>query len=256
MINMGVELNLDEILSSDDVDLSSFKIKDHLDPKIWENIGGKTKLNPKVRNKLLLIADDFFDSLELDFVDIKDIIFTGSLANYNWSNYSDIDLHIVLDFKEIDENIDIIKNYFNAKKAYWGEEHSIKIYGYDVEIYVQDKGEKHYSTGIYSVLHNKWVIRPLKDQKIEDREFIKKKASGYMNLIDRLETYYNKGQYNFLLRKIDKIKDKLKLMRQSGLESNGEFSNENLIFKVLRRTGYIEKLYDLQLKSYDKAFSI
>jgi len=77
-----------------------------------------------------------------------------------------------------------------------------------------------------------------------------------MNLIDSLDSFYEKGYYNYLIRKIDKIKDKIKKMRQSGLEAGGEFSNENLIFKVLRRTGYIEKLYDLQLKAYDRAFSL
>jgi len=253
MIN---ELNLDEIINSDDIDLSSFKVKDHLDPTIWDNVNDQYILKPKIRSKLLIIADDFYDSLDLDFVDIKDVIFTGSLANFNWSNFSDIDLHLMLDFTEVDKNVDLVKNYFNSKKATWNDEHDIKIKGYDVEVYAQDVKEKHYSTGIYSILHNKWLIKPNPNEKIKDKNLIKQKASEYMNLIDSLETFYEKGHYNYLIRKIDKIKDKIKKMRQSGLESSGEFSNENLIFKVLRRTGYIEKLYDLQLRSYDRAFSL
>lgn len=253
---MNRDINLDEILNPEDVDLSSFKIKDHLDPKIWDVKDGKYVLKSKIRNRLLVLADDFFDSLGLDFVDIKDIIFTGSLANYNWSNFSDIDLHIVLDFGEVDKNEEIVKGYFNAKKAAWNDEHDVKILGYDVEVYLQDRKEKHFSTGVYSILHSKWLIKPSKDQKIEDREFIKKKASDYMNLIDSLDSFYEKGYYNYLVKKIDKIKEKIKDMRQEGLEAKGEFSKENLVFKVLRRTGYIEKLYDLQVKSYDKAFSL
>jgi len=253
---MNNELNLDEIINPDDVDLSSFKIKDHLDPTIWDSVDNKYILKSKIRSRLLIIADDFYDSLDLDFVDIKDIIFTGSLANYNWSNFSDIDLHIVLDFAEVDKNEEIVKGYFNSKKSIWNDEHDIKIKGYDVEIYVQDIKEKHYSTGVYSILHNKWLIEPSKKEKISNKTLIKQKSSEYMNLIDSLDSLYEKGYYNYLIRKIDKIKDKIKKMRQSGLEAGGEFSNENLIFKVLRRTGYIEKLYDLQLKAYDRAFSL
>lgn len=253
---MNRDINLDEILNPEDVDLSSFKIKDHLDPKIWDIKDGKYVLKPNIRERLIVLADDFYDSLDLDFVDIEDIIFTGSLANYNWSNFSDIDLHIVLDFAEVDKNEELVKGFFNARKAAWNDEHDVKILGYDVEVYVQDKKEKHFSTGVYSILGNKWLIKPSKDQKIEDREFIKKKASDFMNLIDGLESFYEKGYYNYLIKKIDRIKEKIKNMRQEGLESKGEFSKENLIFKVLRRTGYIEKLYDLQTKAYDKAFSL
>lgn len=253
---MNRDINLDEILNPEDIDLSSFKIKDNLDPKIWDVIDGEYVIKKNIRQRLLVLADDFFDSLDLDFVDIQDVIFTGSLANFNWSNFSDIDLHIVLDFSEIDKNEEIIKGYFNSKKSVWNDEHDIKIKGYDVEVYVQDTKEKHYSTGVYSLLHNKWLIKPSKDQKIKNSKLIKEKASEYMNLIDSLESFYDKGYYSYLIRKIDRIKEKIKKMRQTGLESGGEFSNENLIFKVLRRMGYIEKLYDLQTKAYDRAFSL
>lgn len=253
---MNRDINLDEILNPEDVDLSSFRIKDKLDPTIWDLVDGQYVIKKNIRQRLLIIADDFFDSLDLDFVDIQDVIFTGSLANYNWSNFSDIDLHIVLDFADVDKNEEIVKGYFNSKKSVWNDEHDIKIKGYDVEIYVQDIKEKHYSTGVYSLLHNKWLIKPSKDQKIKDSGMIKTKASDYMNLIDSLDSFYEKGYYNYLIKKIDRIKEKIKKMRQTGLESGGEFSNENLIFKVLRRTGYIEKLYDLQLKAYDRAFSL
>jgi hypothetical protein len=253
---MNRDINLDEILNSEDVDLSSFIIKDHLDPKIWDLKNGTYVLKPKIRQRLMVLADDFYDSLDLDFVDIKDIIFTGSLANYNWSNFSDIDLHIVLDFVEVDKNEDLVKGFFNARKAAWNDEHDVKILGYDVEVYVQDRKEKHFSTGVYSILRNKWLLKPSRDQKIENKEFIRKKSSDFMNLIDSLDSFYEKGYYNYLIKKIDRIKEKIKNMRQEGLESKGEFSKENLIFKVLRRTGYIEKLYDLQTKAYDKAFSL
>jgi hypothetical protein len=252
-----MEFNLDEILKPDDVDLSSFKLKDSLSPKIWvKNENGKIVLDPKVRKQLLLIADDFFESLELD-VDIEDVILTGSLANFNWSEYSDIDLHIVLDFGEIDPNEALVKEYFDAKKSAWNDSHDIKIYGFDVEIYLQDTKEKHTSTGIYSILHNKWNKKPSREnEKLTHIDYIKRKASFFMNIIDKLESLYDEGQYSYLMRKIDKIKTKIKSVRQKGLDRSGELSPENIVFKVLRRTGYIEKLFDLQLKSYDRSFSL
>jgi hypothetical protein len=136
-----------------------------------------------------------------------------------------------------------------------GSIYKIKEFKLSNEFNIKEQ-EKHYSTGIYSILHNKWLINPTKDSKIDNPNLIKKKSSEYMNLIDGLDSIYDKGHYNYLIRKIDRIKDKIKKMRQSGLEDKGEFSNENLIFKVLRRTGYIEKLFDLQTKSYDRAFSL
>jgi hypothetical protein len=55
---------------------------------------------------------------------------------------------------------------------------------------------------------------------------------------------------------INKLKDKLKKYRSTGLEDGGEFSNENLVFKVLRRNGYIQKLFDFQIKNTDKNLSL
>ena len=58
--------------------------------------------------RLLFSLHNFDKVSQLDFIDfigvpllIEDVIFTGSLANYNWSEYSDIDLHVVCDFIQI-----------------------------------------------------------------------------------------------------------------------------------------------------------
>ena len=59
-----------------------------------------------------------------------------------------------------------------------------------------------------------------------------------------------------LIKKIDKIKDKIKRMRECGLEQGGEYSIENLTFKMLKRSGYLKKLNDIKNKSYDNELSI
>ena len=45
-------------------------------------------------------------------------------------------------------------------------------------------------------------------------------------------------------------------MRKIGLEEDGEMSVGNIVFKVCRRLGYLDKLYDLKTKTYDFIKSI
>ena len=56
--------------------------------------------------------------------------------------------------------------------------------------------------------------------------------------------------------KYQELKDKLKDYRQSGLDKDGEFSYENLVFKYLRRSGHIGKLFDEKTKIKDKELSV
>lgn len=234
--------------------LDSFKLKDELHPKFWK----EGKLNPKVDNVLEQIANDFYDTLEIN-IPIEDILFVGSLANFNWSKFSDIDLHIVMDFEKISSTMDpdgeytpeeFVKNYFDSKKQIWNDIHKIKIFGYDVELYAQDVKENLKSNGIYSIKNDKWLKVPTIDKFTIDYDQIKRKAEGIMDVIDSLE------KQNNIQSKVDKLKDKIKKLRKSGLESGGEFSTENLVFKVLRRNGYIEKLYKIKVDDYDKQMSL
>ena len=59
-----------------------------------------------------------------------------------------------------------------------------------------------------------------------------------------------------LIGKIEKLREKIKKMRSAGLSEKGEFSTENIVFKVLRRTEYMGRLLDLQTKAYDLSLSI
>ena len=134
--------------------LKSFKTKDSLSDNIFELSNKEYIMRPEIRKKLLEISDDFIETLGVKFF-IHDIVLTGSLANYNWSNYSDVDLHILIDYEETKFNLDLIKEFFDAKKNIWNEKHDVIIKGFDVEIYVQDISEEHVSSGVYSILHNK-----------------------------------------------------------------------------------------------------
>jgi hypothetical protein len=182
------------------------------------------------------------------------------LANYNWSQYSDVDLHILIDFDELDKDSkkdsialhSIMKEFFDAKKNVWNEKHEIKIKGYDVEIYVQDVNEEHISSGVYSILHNKWVLEPKKDKpNIDDRKILEK-GEEFGKKIDRLI----QTPKDITIDQLEDLRKKIKEFRQSGLESGGEYSYENLTFKLLRRNGYIQKLLRLKTQLTDKKLSI
>ena len=231
--------------------IKSFRLKDELNPKLWDNFD----INQEVRENLLKIAQDFYNSTELN-AEIKDVVLTGSLANYNWSEkYSDYDLHILIDFRDINEDITLVKKYVDSAKSIWNELHDIKILGYEVEVYIQDINEPHKSTGIFSLFKDKWNVRPEKVEVEPDEEMIAEKAKGAMMAIDDLEEQINEDKYEQFNEKLKKVWEKIKNYRKSGLESEGgEFSTGNFVFKLLRRNGYITKIMSLKREAYDKQF--
>ena len=233
-------------------DRETLKAKSDLNGELWE----QDQLKPEIRENLLQVAIDFFNNLGLEDGDILDIVLTGSLANYNWSKYSDIDLHIIVNFEQIDENIELVRKLFNAKKAIWNRTHDIKIKGYEVEVYVEHEDDTHYSSGVYSLLKDDWLLVPAKQQFDLDWENIAIKAEAIMNEIEELEKLHNLGYYEEVGDNAERIKNKARKLRQSGLETGGEYSVENLAFKVLRRTGYITKLLKIKIDAYDRLLSI
>jgi len=226
-----------------------FKTHNTLNKKIWDG----NSLKKEVHEKLLEIAKRFINFLDLDLTidDIEDITITGSLANYNYTKYSDIDLHIIIDYDSLDENRELIKNLLLSRKYIWNNSHDIRIKGYEVELYPQNSKEAHYSTGVYSVLNEKWVKKPLLStiQRITNVEDIKRK---YKDIAERISALEENPEYE----QIKKLVEKIKKMRRSGLEVAGEFSIENLTFKVLRRKGHIGKLFKLKRDEYDKQLSL
>ena len=132
------------------------KPKETLYPKFWKN----EDLNPVVARKLMQIADDVIKSLKIE-AEIKDVIITGSIASFNWHDMSDIDLHILLDFKEVDENYDLVKRMLDQPRINWNKKHNITIDGKEVELYFQQFDEPHEANGIWSLELEKWIKKPL-----------------------------------------------------------------------------------------------
>jgi predicted nucleotidyltransferase len=230
--------------------LNSFSIKKTLNPKIWENPEdpNKSTMVSEVRMALERIADEFIEYLG-DNVFVDDVVLTGSLANFNWSEFSDFDLHIIIDLKQYEDDSELYKELFNLKKQVFNDKHNIKIYGYDVELYAQDIEESHYASGVYSIMNNEWITKPKKFNLEIDREVLKNKIDCWTEKID-------KGLESDEPKTLDSIKEKLKDYRKSGLEKDGELSYENLVFKFLRRSGHIQKLFDTADNIIDKGLSV
>ena len=251
------EEQLNEVEASD-ISLKSFEIQDKLNPKFWIN----NKINSRVRLKLLDLADEFIESLAVDWVKPKDIVITGSIANYNWSKYSDVDVHILIDFKEVWKKTEFVQDYFDSKKALWAQEHEqLKIYGFPVEMYVEDTNGDNPSSGIYSLNKNKWIVEPNDFQDAQLNEpFIKDKAAKIMTEIDNIDDKIKKETDNHKLEvlstKLKKLFDKLHKQRQESLDKNGEMGTYNIIWKVLRRSGHLDKIWEIINTVYNKVNSI
>lgn len=218
----------------------SVEFHDELNPALWQN--NDIKLDVQVR--LLEIAKKFITFLNIPNLNLVDIYFIGSNAAYVYTQFSDIDLHIIVD----DPN-DSLKELYDAKKRLWNEQRNITIKGYDVEVYVQDIKEPNASMGIYSLLKNAWIKEPEKVEATIDDTGVQEKFK-YLSM--KIMRGIKKRDLDYLNKVASEVKD----LRKSGLQRAGEFSVENLAFKELRNGGYLEKLSNARRELEDVELSL
>lgn len=240
---------MDEDIEPEEVNVPVAPLRDELNPKVWT---ADNELRPEVRQVLLDIANSYFESLDLKDLKVKDIYFTGSLANYGWTDGSDIDLHLIVDYGKLGD-VGFLEDYLYLKKKNWLDRHNISIYGFEVEPFAKDKEAEHDYKAIYSVLNNDWVVAPKKDKPTIDFETVKEKSASIMNDIDRIADIKNDERR---FKESEKLKNKLGGLRNIGLSQEGEYSNENLIYKTLRRAGYLDKLSDTKHDAFDAQLSL
>ena len=218
-------------------ELDSFKLSDavkfhnRLNPKIW---GRDEQLLPEVREKLLAIADNFREFLGVGDLDVRDITISGSNAAYSYTPYSDIDLHLVVEFPADNE---VYQELFNAKKAQYNDEHTLSIGGVPVELYVQNAAESPVSQGEYSIPREEWIQVPRRKRARIDDTCVRAKVE---DIDARIHSAIESGNAESMGR----LWDKIKAMRKIGLEQHGEFGCENIAFKLLRNNGCIKLLKD------------
>jgi predicted nucleotidyltransferase len=209
----------------------------------------ENSMNPKVRRALLNIAKIFVEYLDIKDFKISDIVLAGSMANYNYTKYSDFDLHIVTNYQDLGCD-DLAETLYKAKKQIWNDLHDINIYDHEVELYVEDVKTPPVSGGIYSILKNRWVKEPERIDPSYSQRAVNIKAQSLIDAISK--TLKSADSDNDFQRLIDKIRK----MRQSGLDTGGEFSTENLAFKIIRNLGWMEKLYQGLVDFQDQKLSI
>lgn len=214
-------------------------------PTVWT----QWEMNPVIRNRLMEIAKVFINYLEIEDFKTTDIVLTGSLANFNYTKFSDFDLHVVTDYKDLKCD-DLAEALYRAKKQIWNDQHDITIIGHEVELYIEDVNHSPVSAGIFSILKNKWVKQPEFARPEYSKQAVNRKAQSLIDLISKTIRYADSDdEYN-------RVIEKLRRMRRSGLDRGGEFSTENLAFKVLRNTKWIDRLHDAASSFTDNTLSI
>ena len=221
---------------------SDFKLQDQLNPKIWEH----DTLRPDVRVALMKIALEFYKFLKVD-ARIVDVIISGSQANYNYTEHSDLDLHIIVDYSQVQCEYPV-DELFDTKRLLWKEQHDISIHGIPVEMYVEDTANPAVSS-VYSVIKDTWIKTPTREVKPVDNAKVEAATKKWARLIMITLHHNNLGVAR-------KVKDMLKMYRQTGLSREGEFSVANLAYKTLRNEGYVHKLMDAIRHLQDASLSI
>lgn len=235
--------------------ISSFNLQDELNPDIWVEKNGKYEMKPEIRERLIKISEIFIDYIDVDFF-VHDVILVGSLVGYNWSEFSDFDLHILYDFKDAGKNRELYEELFRLKKTVFNAAHDIMIKGFEVEVYVQDVNEKEESMGSFSVMNNEWIRIPKKEEFKIDKKKVKQKAEQWMDIIDGVLENAEDESLSDAIKLVKKYREKLRKYRTCGLQKEGEYSYENLVFKFLRRNGYIQKLENFKNNITDKRLSL
>lgn len=202
-----------------------------LNPVAWEG----NQMIPEVRERLLEIADRFISYLEIPNFTVEDIVLTGSNANYNWTKFSDFDIHVVTNYSDLQCD-DLAEAFYRAKKKIWNDEHDITIYGYDTELYVEDVRQPPVSEGVYSILNDRWLSTPTYNKPSIDSLAVNAKVADLKKQIESAITTADDPM------DLKRLSEKIRKMRRAGLDKGGEFSVENLAFKVLRNMKYLDKL--------------
>lgn len=247
----SISLKKGKMVPDKEWNTSQLQPKGFLFDKIWKN----NKLIPIVSRKLMSIAEQVLESMDID-VEIEDIILTGSIASFNWHEGSDIDLHIVFDFEKIDKNYALVKKMLDQSRINWNKTHDIHIAGKEVELYFQDASEVHEANGVWSLPLNRWIAEPVKIEMDVDIGSTEKKAEAIAQCIEHVSELFERGDYEEAYKYSSKIKRKISKMRRTGLARDGIYSPENLAFKMLRNAGWLGTLSSLKISAFDKKMSL
>ena len=214
-----------------------------LNPKIWKD----KELLPEVSDHLKAMVAFFRKKLKLEKLKIVDVTLCGSNAAYTYTKYSDIDCHLIVRVPKDEE--EVLRNLLDARKILFTDTYNFSIHGISVEMYVQFEEQPHSSMGVYSLMHGKWLKEPTPVKAEINDGLVQYKLAHIERIIKKAIETKN-------VHWADRIFDKLRAYRQHGLEREGEFSPENLVFKMLRNNDMLEKLNEFRVKTIDRVLSL
>lgn len=220
-----------------------------LNPKIWGGKDGKT-LKPQIREKCLEIVKEF-EKFCATPLNVKEVVLIGSNANYNWTPTSDLDIHILCNISDLSNCKELTKEFFDVKNKKFKEQYGITIYGLEIEVTVQDIKMGFESDGVYSLTKNKWLHEPKYSPPKYDEDEAKEISNTWKEKIVKAIKKPSSTH-----KSLEKLKNDLKKLRQSGLNRKGEFDEKNIAFKDLRKSGVVEKLKNVRDKKLKDELSI
>ena len=250
-------------MANDDIDTDSLRgvirriirTEDDLEPNIWRG----RKLKRAVREALMTIAQDVWDDMEKGRAKLLDVTLTGSCAGYRWSKSSDVDVHLIVQYSDVSDYEELVGSYFKARTALWDKEHDVTLFGHPVEVYVQDVDEVQWFSGVYSLMTDKWIAQPIPPDALGDDvdyRAAERKARVYARDIQRAVAALRAHPGEQEISRVRKLKARVRQLRRSGLEREGELSIENLAFKGLRKIGALDILHAEMQRAYDISRSV
>ncbi len=218
-------------------------VHDTLNKKLFDE---NDNMKEDVRERLLEIVDEFLGSISDDInIKILDIRLLGSNASYNYTDHSDLDLHIVVNFENIcRECPEILQQLLNAEKARFNASYDITVKGIETEVYVEDVKAGTLSNGIYSILKDEWVKFPDKSLLVDTSDIDVTDEQDFIDLKFEAESALQNGDSET----IEAVIDDIYMQRKNSLEADGEYGIGNLIFKEIRNLGLLD---DLKSKYYE-----
>ena len=209
----------------------SIEIHDQLNQKLFDG----EKLKPEIREKILEIVDEFLDNLWVK-IEPLDIQLLGSNASYNYTEFSDLDIHIITNFEFLDASQEILNALYNLEKTNFNKNHNITIKGIPVELYVEDVDSSAISNGIYSVKDDKWIKFPNKIVDVPQYDLSKQVERWKLVIENRLNDE-NKEEL------VDLV-NRLYMIRKNSIAVDGEYGKGNQLFKEIRNLGLLDSIKD------------
>lgn len=229
---------------------SAVELHDTLNPKLWTE---GNELKPFVRDRLLKVVDKYIESSEvLTEQDVIDVELLGSNASYNYTPYSDLDVHLVVNMEAVSCDPALFQLACNAERSNFNKNYDITIKGIEIEMYVEDVKASTASNGIYSLYKDEWIKFPSKitvPNYDNDEEYIKL-LDSWKNLAKT--TLANATSASQVQDYINNLYN----LRRTSIMTDGEFGKGNLIFKEIRNLGLLDELKQRQYELSSKELSL